>query len=124
MEPRTAANAEIELCPDCGGAWIDWLDGDPAALARGLRTRPARRAPAPAVDGTCPVCATPLHAEPLPGGTVVVERCADCTGIFVSADAVARLARSEPPAKGGVVEGAEPPLLTRLLDGLGRLLGG
>jgi Zn-finger nucleic acid-binding protein len=94
MRPEATSGGTIDLCDACGGAWIDWFDGDLRAIAeeaeRGRRDTPLP--PQAPVPRGCPRCARALEAELLRFEDALDEelvtgvevfRCADCIGAFV-----------------------------------------
>lgn len=98
MQTEPLSRAEVDVCPACGGMWVDWFDGDLEAIAiEAERGRVARGTPLPRalrqpVATRCPRCSQALSAELYRFGDarddelvsgVEVFRCADCAGAFV-----------------------------------------
>lgn len=82
MEDRAAADAVVDVCTACHAVWIDWFDGDVAAVAGEIRvekTIPARIAD----KHPCPRCRTELVSERLFDTGPFVYRCKDCSGVLV-----------------------------------------
>jgi Zn-finger nucleic acid-binding protein len=94
LEPQEVETAVIDVCPTCGGIWVDWFDGDLVQLVRGA---PAIEVTLPERQGTgaCPRCHRPLAWERYQDSRAEILRCADCAGAFVprsSMQAIASLA--------------------------------
>lgn len=101
--------------------WLDWFDGEATALARAVAqasfdTTGATGRP----TLTCPRCQVQLGTERYGDRGPEVLRCADCQGLFLSADAVSLVAALNPAAEPAANE-AGP--LDRLIGALRRLLG-
>lgn len=109
MTARIAGDAEIDICPQCSGLWVDWFDGNLVKVAHDA----APIEPGVSVSGgphTCPRCQQMLHAESIRG--VRVHRCQDCAGAFVERlafDALIGLAVAEPRKQA-------PSAIDRLLE--------
>lgn len=73
MEPLELedARAEVDVCPACGGLWIDWMDGEVRAVASetlrvsspDLNADAETRSNEPVAIGACPRCSKHLVAE-------------------------------------------------------------
>jgi Zn-finger nucleic acid-binding protein len=89
LEPQQVDDAVIDLCPACGGLWIDWFDGDLVDLTKrapsdpGSPSQPSARAAA----GACPRCRRPLDRERFIATVPEIHRCSECVGAFVTRDA-------------------------------------
>jgi len=96
LDATEVGEAVIDVCPACGGIWIDWFDGELSEMVRGAP--PARGAGIPAQPGrsACPRCQRPLEAEPYLASGGDVLRCADCAGAFVPRDAARAIAGAGP----------------------------
>jgi Zn-finger nucleic acid-binding protein len=123
MGAQPAGDAEVDVCPDCSGVWVDWTDGELSVVTRRMGPLPAAR-PEAAARGShsCPDCQVPLVAqEARPGGSALY-RCGECGGAFLP---LATLRDVE--AVGGDSHAAvrdETPALTRMLDALFRWFTG
>jgi Zn-finger nucleic acid-binding protein len=107
----------VDICGECGGVWIDWMDGDLGQVSKKVAVPRARVSEAEGGDGGCPVCATPLQVERV--GSVSIQRCGECAGAWLSASAVDGLGRGV--ERGDLAE-PEEPFLTRLLDAVARFI--
>lgn len=86
MDPHGSGGAVIDVCPGCGGLWVDWFDGDLVDMVRGAP--PAEGAPPRQAGGSaCPRCNLPLAAERFLDSGAEILRCGDCSGAFVPRDA-------------------------------------
>ena len=90
LDRATFQGLEVDLCPKCGGLWLDRGEITRAAklpeTGAGSPARPADAEPgtAPGPDGEhapCPACAGSLSEVML--GTVHVDYCNTCHGIFL-----------------------------------------
>ena len=99
MAVRDAKGTSVDVCPACGGLWLDWFDGDPVRLARRVADEP-RVQQAKHEEGRCPRCLVPLAPEEFREVGPQVYRCGQCFGLFVPGAAVELLAaqRAEPEA--------------------------
>jgi Zn-finger nucleic acid-binding protein len=117
---RRLANAHVDLCPECQGIWIDWLDGDIASVAAEVGPLPRSR-DEPRDGHNCPLCAAALDRTTLGHEAAVVFRCGSCAGAFVprgSVDAIVEPPNSDDDNRG------EDPALTRLLNAISRFMFG
>jgi Zn-finger nucleic acid-binding protein len=120
LDPADVGDAVIDVCPGCGGIWVDWFDGDLVQMVRGApRVAGTARAPDRPGRWECPRCHRGLDPERYQESHAEVGRCADCAGVFVpkgSTGAVAQLAEAA---------AAEPPrdALSKLALTLQRWLG-
>lgn len=147
MVQEQVGDAEVDLCPACGGIWLDWFDGETSALAVGVlekeKHRPSApaRSPAPSNEpratGACPRCTRQLASQRYVATFVQdgkrhehatsadLLRCEECVGVFVSrssAETIVAVAnadgpRSLPPSD------VKPALWDRLLAVLSRIFG-
>ena len=62
LDPKQVGDAIIDVCPACGGIWVDWFDGD---SWRWCAARPGegRAHPRAAGSSACPRCRRPLASE-------------------------------------------------------------
>lgn len=98
MRSQQSALAVVDICPDCSGLWIDWFDGEIAAVAGSLGGLPAGHAATSTGSGACPLCAVALVSAPYGDEAVVIERCGECAGAFIPRDAFEQLVREGPPS--------------------------
>jgi uncharacterized Zn finger protein len=89
MHVRSAGDTVIELCPRCGGVYLDWTDGDPKAVLRD-NDFAAPEHPGETAQGPCPKCKTPLAVELL-DERCTAHRCANCFGLFLPASSITQL---------------------------------
>lgn len=119
LAERMFEGVHVDVCPDCAGAWIDWMDGELASVAQKLDIPKVGQAGA-AGDPCCPICSGALAAQAVLQG-VEVLRCGSCAGAFLTRDAIVRL---QQPTDAHHDDGTgSDPFLTRLLDAIGRLFG-
>jgi Zn-finger nucleic acid-binding protein len=114
MAVENVPGALVDVCSDCGGVWVDWLDGEVASVARRAARRAHGHSRAPgALQGACPGCGQELYADRYEPEGPEVFRCGGCAGTFVPRASLGPLgrARSAGPANG-------TPALTRALDAL------
>jgi len=89
LELHTILNVEIDLCPGCGGMWLD--EGEIKQLAQTPRDalsemnklesgRPGGGAP-DVVDVPCPACSGKLLIAVF--GPTSIEHCSGCGGVFL-----------------------------------------
>lgn len=111
MTARLAGPAEIDVCPQCLGIWVDWFDGALAKVAHDASFEGGLlEIGTPSVGGNsiCPRCTRKLHMEVL--HKTYLQRCGECAGTFVPRVAFDELVlHPEPEPK------KEPTALDRLL---------
>lgn len=115
-DPRdSSAGAEIDRCAQCAGLFLEFFDGEPSAISRGVRTRGdvahTGHAPRPGDALTCPDCGTHMTRRPYLDSGPALARCETCLAVFLTPSEVeelARLALSPEPVE-------EPSWLDRLL---------
>jgi Zn-finger nucleic acid-binding protein len=100
MAPQQVGEAIIDICASCGGIWVDWFDGELAALVR--HAPPVEGAQPPNRPGrwACPRCHCQLAEEVYLQSGADILRCSDCSGAFVSRSAARTIARGNPEHKG------------------------
>lgn len=113
LEPEPVGESTIDVCPSCGGIWVDWFDGEIIRMAQGApRSAPAGHATGGA--SACPRCHSALAREGYLDTGAAILRCADCVGAFVPREAVALLVNA---GDRGTDQGAAPHgVLERLLE--------
>jgi Zn-finger nucleic acid-binding protein len=119
MAARPVGDTEVDVCPDCSGAWVDWTDGELSVVSRRLGPLPAAHPDAPGTGSwSCPDCQVALVAQDSRPGGPPLHRCGECGGAFLPLATLRDVA--------SVCDGAGPtapddtPALTRLLDTLYR----
>jgi hypothetical protein len=83
----------VDVCDACGGALLDFFDGEPTALARTLSEHAQNFARKPSVKSLdCPDCEVPMvtAAYMEPDGPSI-SRCTQCFCIFVTASQLVAL---------------------------------
>jgi Zn-finger nucleic acid-binding protein len=88
LDKATVGGIEVDLCPDCGGLWLDAgeierLGGADNNQVSGLRAALAGSAAAERSDTptACPACPGGLVEVKL--GTIQIEYCKRCRGVFL-----------------------------------------
>lgn len=104
----------IDVCRECRWVFVEFFDGEPVSVARGVRELvtegPVASAAAPL---TCPDCGTTLQQAGYEGAGPLLWRCGDCMGLVADFATLEQLARHHlPPARSAGV-----------LHRLARLLG-
>jgi hypothetical protein len=91
----SSAEAAIDVCGSCRGAFFEFFDGEPSAISRAISRRPPGRVPArtPNVGVMCPDCAAPMVRKPYLGRGPEIARCEQCMAAFVTADEMQALAQ-------------------------------
>ncbi len=109
--------AKIDHCPQCGGVFLEFFDGDPGELSRGTLERlvdqDSDAADVAHETATCPECGNfmPLLRYLEQGPTIF--RCEGCMAIFASHPQLRALAAYVEPANP-----EEPPSLLERLKAL------
>jgi Zn-finger nucleic acid-binding protein len=117
MERRSAQDAEVDVCRECRGLWIDWFDGDTWMVANDALPLSMRDPlPLPA-HAPCPRCTAVLFSARHEKTGPVVLRCPECFGTFVPRAALDDLVAFSPKS-----ERPEPARL-RFVERLKKLLG-
>lgn len=145
MVQENVADAEVDVCPSCGGIWLDWFDGETSALTVGVlenekkgaqRSKPQQNEPR--ATGACPRCTRQLVAERYLATSFEdgkrtqratgadLLRCEECAGVFVSRSSAEMLVavaneegpRSLPPAN------VQAAFWERILGVLRKVFGG
>lgn len=112
----------VEVCDGCGGALLDFFDGEPTALARQLAEHAQRFSKEESRSQatlSCSECEVPMTTAPYMAQGPTLSRCARCLCIFVSAGELLALAHFQQ-----VEAEAEPPTwLERLAAALRSVMG-
>lgn len=115
QDPTDAsAGARIDRCPDCGGMFLEFFDGEPSAISRGLRGRSDLVGTPPSEPTEslfCPDCDGPMVRRRYLEHGPELARCESCLAVFLTPAEVEELARLTLPAE----ESAEGSWLDRLL---------
>lgn len=97
---------ELDACIRCGGVFLDYFDGEPAAIAAELRdaVRPRARIEAPV---TCTDCDVSMELQRYMETGPELFRCTACMAAFVTPEQLGALARftlpnEAPKARGWV----------------------
>ncbi len=110
-----AQRAEVDRCAGCGGLFLEFFDGEPSAISRGLRQRLDldERASRSVLESTlhCPDCRAPMVRRAYLDQGPELARCDTCMAVFLTPSEVAALARLELEP----VAPHEPSWLDRLL---------
>jgi Zn-finger nucleic acid-binding protein len=123
LAEEALVGAHIDRCAACGGVWVDWMDGDLATVSAEVASlgRRGRAAAGPAAGDaasrSCPRCHGALDAMHERGLGGLFFRCGSCVGAFVPRGSLEALVAHE-----GSAPASTDPLLTRILDALGRIL--
>jgi Zn-finger nucleic acid-binding protein len=83
---------EVDLCPRCGGLWLD--HGEIERLSRKQqgeidrlrRLLGSRKGPPPVpsdLTSSCPACTSTMREVKLGGGTLTIDWCTRCKGLFL-----------------------------------------
>jgi Zn-finger nucleic acid-binding protein len=125
LEPKQVGEAVIDVCPTCGGIWVDWFDGDLVAMVQGAPRAGGARGGEAGGGGnggetSCPRCRQELHPEQYLESRAAILRCGDCAGAFVARSAARMLIAIQP---GRDKDPEKPDALTRLIAVLRRWFG-
>jgi Zn-finger nucleic acid-binding protein len=96
LDATEVGDAIIDVCPACGGIWVDWFDGDLVAMVRGAPDVPGARLPERAGSSACPRCQRPLGSERYLDSKAEILRCEDCAGAFVPRSSVNAIVELDP----------------------------
>ena len=115
LEEQIRGALHVDACRDCGGLFIDWLDGSVGDVVNRVVTPPEATGTQQGGDGACPHCNVGLEPE-VAGDTTTILRCGSCAGAFVSRHAFNEL-RGRAAARADQRTSVDP-FLTRVLDAL------
>jgi Zn-finger nucleic acid-binding protein len=96
LDPREVGDAIIDVCPACGGIWVDWFDGDLVVMVRGAPPAPGAQIPGAPGSSSCPRCRRALGGERYLESHAEIMRCGDCAGAFVPRGSVSALVMLDP----------------------------
>ena len=87
-------SAEVDLCPRCGGVFLDFFDGEPGDLARGVITCYPPSEDAVEISGelTCPDCQAAMTPHQYLDRGPGIGRCDACLAAFATPAQLQRLA--------------------------------
>ncbi len=95
----------IDLCDQCGGAFLEFFDGEPAALSREIRSHLERFQSPLRVGGApfaCPDCRRSMDVHPYLDEGPNIARCNRCMAVFATPEQVRALSRfsfmQDPPS--------------------------
>ena len=79
-------SAMIDHCAECGGVFLEFFDGDPGELCRGVLARALEHAGEnnPPAWPTCPDCQLPMAPQRTISGGSAIARCNGCMGLFAT----------------------------------------
>ena len=89
MIARSIENVEIDLCLNCGGAW---LDGGELEVVSGVDLQLHRRL-------TCPKCDSPMEIRPVRG--TEIDWCSRCDGVWLDTGEFERITGIAPETERG-----------------------
>jgi Zn-finger nucleic acid-binding protein len=109
MQQKTIHEIVVDLCPSCGGVWLD--KGEIGRLRKlqpteilDFETPVPERLPPRAHNPVCPVCAKPLHPFKYAGGKVELETCENLDGLWIEDSELEQIAAlAIPPVEARVV---------------------
>lgn len=114
LDPTHAGESIIDVCPTCGGVWVDWFDGELATMARSAPNRRPAKVEHSSGDSACPRCRSPLASERYLDTRVDIFRCGDCAGAFVPFSSIDAVVNATPPSDPRL----QRSVLSRLVDAL------
>ena len=88
---------ELDVCRQCGGVFLDYFDGEPAAIAAHLRDSVRPGAGAINLPVTCTDCDVAMELQSYLETGPEMFRCTACMAAFVTPDQVGVLARFTMP---------------------------
>jgi Zn-finger nucleic acid-binding protein len=104
-------SARVDHCEQCGGVFLEFFDGDPGDLSRGVLERMLKHSGDHLrANPRCPDCEIPMVQSRYLDTGPAVSRCGRCMGVFATLSqlrAVASYSDTEQPEP-------EPSLLQRL----------
>jgi hypothetical protein len=117
VEAGSDSRAEIDRCTACGGMFLEFFDGEPGAIARGLESRGdvvrAGTRPSEGDGLMCPDCEQPMVLRAYLDQGPELPRCEGCLALFLTPETREQMARLElAPAE----EHREPGWLEQLID--------
>jgi Zn-finger nucleic acid-binding protein len=84
LDVRLLRDAEVDVCGQCKGIWMDWFDGELSEVA--MQASPMSvpsAAITPPMTTTCPHCRRPMVLQPYGADGPDLWRCGECAGAFV-----------------------------------------
>ena len=123
FEESATEVALVDVCTDCGGIWVDWFDGEVAAVvASAAELAPTGRTGSSEASRSCPHCQVKLADERFRGTGPEVQRCTQCAGAFVPRSSLDELLAMGPPGDGDDVPARG--LWSRIRRALGGIFDG
>jgi len=98
LEAAGAGEAIVDVCPGCGGVWVDWFDGDLAAVMKQAPTLIPGEARGQGGNQACPRCQCALAWETYLETGAELLRCGECAGAFVPQSSLDALQKASEPA--------------------------
>jgi Zn-finger nucleic acid-binding protein len=79
-------SARVDHCERCGGVFLEFFDGDPGDLSRGVLERMLEHSGGdpPRGNPRCPDCEIPMKPSRYLETGPVVSRCGRCMGLFAT----------------------------------------
>lgn len=86
--------AQIDHCELCGGVFLDFFDGDPGELCRGILERALQHSGGshPTTTTLCPDCSIPMEPLRYLIDGPEISRCGGCMGLFATPSQLLTLA--------------------------------
>jgi Zn-finger nucleic acid-binding protein len=84
--------AVVDVCERCHGAFFEFFDGEPSALARQLSTNVEPVASSRTKIGPCPDCKVEMVYARYQEHGPTVARCGSCLGLFATQSQLTELA--------------------------------
>jgi len=88
----SVAGSSLDTCDQCGGAWIDFFDGEFAEIARLAVIREDVQS-TPDHTLSCVDCPVTLERQPYLSTGPEILRCPQCMGGFLSTNDIQKLSR-------------------------------
>ncbi len=93
---RAKGQGAVDLCDQCGGVFLEFFDGEPVDLSRGVVEHVKRFAvasgPGDQLDGVCPDCQKSMVVQRYLEQGPRIARCDGCMAIFATSEQVRALA--------------------------------
>jgi len=92
-----AESAAVDVCDQCGGVFLEFFDGEPGSLARGVLEHLEQVSDAgESGTPTCPDCGLPMSSMRYMKTGPRLARCGNCMGVYVTARQLQPLAEFVP----------------------------
>lgn len=91
--------AQIDHCELCGGVFLEFFDGDPGELCRGILERALKHSGGsqPTTTNLCPDCSIPMEPRRYLRDGPAISRCGGCMGLFATPSQLLALAAHAEP---------------------------